>query len=45
MTALSEQISIREMTEEDLSLLLTWLTDQRVLMYYDGRDAAMMKHP
>ena len=38
MTALSEQISIREMTEEDLGVLLTWLTDPEVLMYYDGRD-------
>ena len=38
MAALPEQISIRDMTEEDLSLLLKWLTDDDVLMYYDGRD-------
>lgn len=31
-------IRIRSMTDEDLSLMLKWLTDDRVLAFYGGRD-------
>lgn len=31
-------IRIRDFTEGDLSLMLKWLTDDRVLEYYEGRD-------
>ncbi len=38
MTADIDDISLRDLTEEDLGLLLKWLTDERVLEHYDGRD-------
>ena len=31
-------IRIRDFTEGDLPLMLKWLTDDRVLEYYEGRD-------
>lgn len=31
-------ISIRPLEEKDFSLMLKWLTDERVLRYYGGRD-------
>ena len=33
-----DEITIRDFTESDLSLMFQWLTDQRVLEYYEGRD-------
>ena len=33
-----DEITIRDFTETDLPLMLKWLTDQRVLEYYEGRD-------
>lgn len=33
-----ENISIRALEEEDFPLMLKWLTDERVLRYYGGRD-------
>ena len=33
-----DEITIRDFTETDLSLMFQWLTDQRVLEYYEGRD-------
>ena len=33
-----ENIKIRTLTEYDLPLMLKWLTDERVLEYYGGRD-------
>ena len=33
-----ENIRIRELTEEDFPLILKWLTDEKVLEYYGGRD-------
>ena len=40
VTVLSEvkQISFRPMKNDDLVLMLKWLTDERVLEFYDGRD-------
>ena len=32
------EIAIRDFTETDLPLMLKWLTDDRVLKYYEGRD-------
>lgn len=34
----NEDIRIRSMTDLDFSILLKWLTDDRVLAFYDGRD-------
>ena len=33
-----DDIRIRTLTEEDFPLLLKWLTDDRVLEFYEGRD-------
>ena len=33
-----KEIAIRDFTETDLPLMLKWLTDDRVLEYYEGRD-------
>ena len=33
-----DEITIRDFTETDLPLMFQWLTDQRVLEYYEGRD-------
>ncbi|MBQ6398157.1 MAG: aminoglycoside phosphotransferase, partial [Oscillospiraceae bacterium] len=33
-----DEITIRDFTETDLPLMLKWLTDKRVLEYYEGRD-------
>ncbi len=33
-----DEILIRDFTESDLTLLLKWLTDDRVLEFYEGRD-------
>ena len=33
-----DEITIRDFTETDLPLMFKWLTDQRVLEYYEGRD-------
>ncbi len=32
------EILIRDFTESDLSIIYKWLTDERVLEYYEGRD-------
>lgn len=32
------QISFRPMKKDDLALMLKWLTDERILEFYDGRD-------
>lgn len=32
------EISFRPLEEKDLSYLLAWFTDERVLQYYEGRD-------
>ena len=34
----NEEIRIRDFAESDLPLMLKWLTDDRVLEYYEGRD-------
>lgn len=34
----NDLIRIRDFTEDDLPLMLKWLTDERVLEYYEGRD-------
>ncbi len=34
----NDRIRIRDFTEDDLPLMLKWLTDDRVLEYYEGRD-------
>ena len=33
-----DEITIRDFTETDLPLMFRWLTDKRVLEYYEGRD-------
>ena len=33
-----DEITIRDFTESDLALMYKWLTDERVLEYYEGRD-------
>ncbi len=33
-----KRVSFRPMNEDDLVLMLKWLTDDRVLEFYDGRD-------
>ena len=35
---IENEIRIRELTDEDFPLLLKWLTDERVLEFYGGRD-------
>ena len=35
----NDEILIRDFSEDDLPLMLKWLTDERVLEYYEGRDA------
>ena len=32
-----DEITIRDFTETDLPLMFKWLTDKRVLEYYEGR--------
>jgi len=34
----NEEITIRRLREEDAALLAAWLSDDRVLWYYEGRD-------
>jgi aminoglycoside 6'-N-acetyltransferase len=34
----NEKLRIRKLKEEDASLLAKWLTDERVLEFYEGRD-------
>ena len=34
----NDPIRTRDFTESDLPLMLKWLTDDRVLEYYEGRD-------
>ena len=36
-----DEITIRDFTETDLPLMLKWLTDKRVLEYYEGRDVRL----
>ena len=38
MIIAKDEIRIRDFTESDLPLMLKWLTDDRVLEYYEGRD-------
>ena len=38
MTIEKDEITIRDFTETDLPLMFKWLTDKRVLEYYEGRD-------
>ena len=38
MQIIFENIKIREFSEDDLTLMLKWLTDERVLEFYGGRD-------
>ena len=33
-----QNILIRYLTENDFLLMLKWLTDKRILEFYDGRD-------
>ena len=33
-----DEITIRDFTETDIPLMFKWLTDKRVLEYYEGRD-------
>ena len=33
-----DEITIRDFTETDLPLMFKWMTDKRVLEYYEGRD-------
>ena len=35
-----DEITIQDFTETDLPLMFKWLTDRRVLEYYEGRDAS-----
>lgn len=35
----NEDIRIRSMTDSDYTIMLKWLTDDRVLEFYDGRDS------
>ena len=37
------RITIRDFSESDLPLMLKWLTDGRVLEYYEGRDVRFTK--
>lgn len=34
----AKRVSFRPMNKDDLLLMLKWLTDDRVLEFYDGRD-------
>ena len=34
----NDLITIRDLTKEDLSFMLKWLTNDKVLKYYEGRD-------
>ena len=34
----NEDVRVRTLTENDFALLLKWLTDERVLEFYEGRD-------
>lgn len=36
-----KRVSFRPMSEDDLVLMLKWLTDDRVLEFYDGRDKSI----
>lgn len=35
-----DNILIRDLTDDDLPIMLKWLTDERVLEFYEGRDTA-----
>ena len=35
------EILVRDFAESDLSRMLKWLTDEKVLEYYEGCDAAL----
>ena len=37
-----EDLRIRTLTEDDFVLLLKWLTDERVLEFYEGRDKKLL---
>ena len=37
----NNQIRIRDFTASDLPIMLRWLTDDRVLEYYEGRDVRL----
>ena len=37
--AQTESISLRLLTEQDKNLLLKWLTDERVLNYWEGKSS------
>lgn len=39
MRLTEKDISVRELTQADAAVLLRWLTDDRVLEWYEGRDA------
>ena len=38
MRIAKDDMRIRDFAESDLPLLYKWLTDDRVLAYYEGRD-------
>ena len=38
MNIVNDEIRIRTLQEDDFPLMLKWLTDERVLKYYGGRD-------
>ena len=38
MEIIFENFKIRELTEKDFSFMFSWLTDERVLEFYGGRD-------
>lgn len=38
MDIVNDNLRIRTLTEEDFPLMLKWLTDDRVLQFYGGRD-------
>ena len=38
MVIVNDNLRIRNLTEEDFSLMLKWLTNKRVLEFYGGRD-------
>ncbi len=38
MNIVENEICIRTLIDDDFPLMLKWLTDERVLEFYDGRD-------
>ena len=38
MIVQNDKLVVRQMTADDLPLMFKWLTDERVLQYYEGRD-------